>query len=171
MILLGLFDKLLKSLTNDVEDVVDKVVDTVRNEIANKKDNTSVNNTTANYSTTQAPADDSPYANNHNTGDEYFAQLITESEFPGYTIERNVHPSVFDGSAHPKCFPISYLFRLNGEPKLAVFVMQTNQYKAMIAQGSYDILCDNNIHYIRFFKGMKNEKSYVINRIRENLNV
>lgn len=168
---MGLFDKLLKSLTNDVEDVVDKVVDTVRNEIANKKDNTSVNNTTANYSTTQAPVDDSPYANNHNTGDEYFAQLITESEFPGYTIERNVHPSVFDSSAHPKCFPISYLFRLNGEPKLAVFVMQTNQYKAMIAQGSYDILCDNNIHYIRFFKGMKNEKTYVLNRIRENLNV
>lgn len=171
MILLGLFDKLLKSLTNDVEDVVDKVVDTVRNEVANKKDNTSVNNTTANYTTTQAPVDDSPYANNHNTGDEYFAQLITESEFPGYTIEKNVHPSVFDSSAHPKCFPISYLFRLNGEPMLAVFVMQTNQYKAMIAQGSYDILCDNNIHYIRFFKGMKNEKSYVLNRIRENLNV
>ena len=168
---MGLFDKLIKNLTTDVEDVVGKVVDTVRNEVANIKDNTSVNNTTANYTTTQAPVDDSPYANNHNTGDEYFAQLITESEFPGYTIERNVHPSVFDSSAHPKCFPISYLFRLNGEPKLAVFVMQTNQYKAMIAQGSYDILCDNNIHYIRFFKGMKNEKSYVLNRIRENLNV
>ena len=168
---MGLFDKLIKNLTTDVEDVVGKVVDTVRNEVANIKDNTSVNNTTANYTTTQAPVDDSPYANNHNTGDEYFAQLITESEFPGYTIERNVHPSVFDSSAHPKCFPISYLFRLNGEPKLAVFVMQTNQYKAMIAQGSYDILCDNNIHYIRFFKGMKNEKSYVLKRIRENLNV
>ena len=164
---MGLFDKILKSLTNDVDDVVGKVVDAVRTEVETIKDY----NSTASNSTTDTYEDESPYANNHNTGDEYFAQLITESEFPGYTIERNVHPSVFDSSAHPKCFPISYLFRLNGEPKLAVFVMQTNQYKAMIAKGSYDILDDNNIHYIRFFKGMENEKSYVLNRIRENLNV
>lgn len=164
---MGLFDKLLKSLTNDVDDVIDKVVDTVRNEVETiKNNNSTVSNTTA-----ETLQNDSPYANNHNTGDEYFAQLIKESEFPGYTIERNVHPSVFDSSAHPKCFPISYLFRLNSEPKLAVFVMQTNQYKAMTAKGSYDILFDNDIHYIRFFKGMKNEKSYVLNRIRENLNV
>ena len=164
---MGLFDKILKSLTNDVDDVVGKVVDAVRTEVETIKDY----NSTASNSTTVTSEDESPYANNHNTGDEYFAQLITESEFPGYTIERNVHPSVFDSSAHPKCFPISYLFRLNGEPKLAVFVMQTNQYKAMIAKGSYDILDDNDIHYIRFFKGMENEKSYVLNRIRENLNV
>ena len=164
---MGLFDKILKSLTNDVDDVVGKVVDTVRTEVETIKDY----NSTASNSTTDTYEDESPYANNHNTGDEYFAQLITESEFPGYTIERNVHPSVFDSSAHPKCFPISYLFKLNGEPKLAVFVMQTNQYKAMIAKGSYDILDDNDIHYIRFFKGMENEKSYVLNRIRENLNV
>ena len=164
---MGLFDKILKSLTNDVDDVVGKVVDTVRTEVETIKDY----NSTASNSTTVTSEDESPYANSHNTGDEYFAQLITESEFPGYTIERNVHPSVFDSSAHPKCFPISYLFRLNGEPKLAVFVMQTNQYKAMIAKGSYDILDDNDIHYIRFFKGMENEKSYVLNRIRENLNV
>lgn len=164
---MGLFDKILKSLTNDVDDVVSKVVDSVRTEVETIKNY----NSTASNSTTETYEDESPYANNHNTGDEYFAQLITESEFPGYTIERNVHPSVFDSSAHPKCFPISYLFRLNGEPKLAVFVMQTNQYKAMIAKGSYDILDDNDIHYIRFFKGMENEKSYVLNRIRENLNV
>lgn len=164
---MGLFDKILKSLTNDVDDVVGKVVDAVRTEVETIKDY----NSTASNSTTDTYEDESPYANNHNTCDEYFAQLITESEFPGYTIERNVHPGVFDSSAHPKCFPISYLFRLNGEPKLAVFVMQTNQYKAMIAKGSYDILNDNDIHYIRFFKGMENEKSYVLNRIRENLNV
>lgn len=164
---MGLFDKILKSLTNDVDDVVGKVVEAVRTEVETIKDY----NSTASNSTTVTSEDESPYANNHNTGDEYFAQLITESEFPGYTIERNVHPSVFDNSSHPKCFPISYLFRLNGEPKLAVFVMQTNQYKAMIAKGSYDILFDNDIHYIRFFKGMENEKSYVLNRIRENLNV
>lgn len=167
---MGLFDKLLKNLTNDVDDVLGKVVDSVRNEVETIKENVSAKNTTVNYTTTETSQSNSPYANNHNTGDEYFAQLITEAEFPEYTIERNVHPSVFDSSAHPKCFPISYLFRLNGEPKLAVFIMNTNQYKSMIAKGSYDVLDDNNIHYIRFFKGMENEKSYVLNRIRENLN-
>ncbi len=41
------------------------------------------------------------------TDDAYFAALINGSNFPDYTIERNVHPSAFDVSAHPKCYPIS----------------------------------------------------------------
>ena len=40
----------------------------------------------------------------------------------------------------------------------------------MIALGTYKILEENNIKYIRFFKGMENKEDYVINRIKENLN-
>ncbi len=109
------------------------------------------------------------YEKNPATDENYFAQLITEENFPGYTIERSVSPSVFDSSAHPSCFPISYLFKKDGRNVLAVLIIKDNQYRAMIAVGTYQILDDNNIPYIRFFKGWQNEKNYVLNRIKENL--
>ncbi len=91
--------------------------------------------------------------------------FITEEAFPGYTIEKDVHPQRFDSNAHPSCMPISYLFSRQGEPKLAVLFMGTNQYRSMIARGTYEILENNNIYYIRFFKSYRNEKEYVIDRI------
>ena len=105
----------------------------------------------------------------YNTGDSYFASVITEANFPGYSISTNVHAKSFDASAHPSCYPISYLFSNGSQPKLAVLVMNKNQYRSMIAKGTYKVLGDNGIPYIRFFKGMENESGYVINRIRENL--
>lgn len=113
--------------------------------------------------------DANPCHNQHNTGEDYFASLITKENFPEYEIERNLHPNVFDESAHPSCLPISFLFKKDDEPVLAVLVMKTNQYRAMIALGTYEILDENSIPYIRFFKGMLNQKDYVINRIKEEL--
>lgn len=117
-----------------------------------------------------SPAESNPVHNQHNTKEEYFAALITKENFPEYEIEGNIHPKIFDQNAHPSCYPISYLFKKDGVPVLAVLVMQTNQYKAMISLGTYKILEDNNIPYLRFFKGMLNEENYVINRIKEALN-
>lgn len=105
----------------------------------------------------------------YNTGDSHFASLITEANFPGYSISNNVHAKNFDASAHPSCYPISYLLSNGSQPVLAVLVMNKNQYRSMIAKGTYKVLDDNGIPYIRFFKGMENESGYVINRIKENL--
>lgn len=101
--------------------------------------------------------------------DDYFDSLITEDSFPGYRIERNVHAKVFDENAHPCCYPITYLFFKNNKPVLAVFLMNSNQYRAMISKGSYQVLESHGIKYIRFFRNCKNERDYVINRIKENL--
>lgn len=95
--------------------------------------------------------------------------FITEDNFEGYTIERNVHPSRFDPDAHPSCFPISYLFKKEGQPVLAVLFMGTNQYRSMIARGTYKILKDKGIFFIRFFKSYENNKDYVIDRIKSYL--
>lgn len=99
----------------------------------------------------------------------YFDSLIREENFPGYEITRNVHVRTFDPSAHPCCFPITYLFSKNGKPVLAVLLMNTNQYRSMIARGSYQVLKDQKINFIRFFRSYDNEMNYVLNRIRENL--
>lgn len=95
-----------------------------------------------------------------------FESLLTEENFQGYTIERNVHVHRFDPSAHPACLPVSYLFAKNGNPVLAVYVMQRNHYRAMIAVGAYRVLEAQQIPYMRFFKGFRNEKQYVLDRVR-----
>lgn len=106
---------------------------------------------------------------NPSTDENYFAGLLTEENFPGYTIERSVKLDTFDASAHPKCFPITFLFKKNGAPVLAVFIMNEPQRHTMPVFGSSVILDDNKIRYIRFYKGWENERSYVLNRIKENL--
>ena len=39
----------------------------------------------------------------------------------------------------------------------------------MIARGSYAVLEDNDIPYIRFFKGFANQEEYVLERVRNAL--
>lgn len=109
------------------------------------------------------------YCDNPATDKTYFAGLLTEENFPGYTIDRDVSAQVYDPSAHCACYPISYIFKKDGVPVLAVFIIKDSQYTTMPAVGSYNVLDDNNIKYIRFFIGWQNEKSYVLNRVRENL--
>ncbi len=109
------------------------------------------------------------YKNDFPTGIDYFAEFLTEENFPGYTITANVHPQTIDSSAHPACYPVSFMFSKDSKPVLAVLVIGINQRRAMIAKGTYKVLDDNGIPYIRFYKGMKNEKKYAIGRINENL--
>ena len=109
------------------------------------------------------------YENDCNWGDEYFAGIINEANFPGYTIERDVHPAIFDASAHPKCYPVTFLIKKDGGPVLAVMIMKMNQMNAMIARGTYSILEEQGIKYVRFFREMKNERFYVMNRVQQNL--
>ncbi|MBQ4562094.1 MAG: hypothetical protein IJA55_07220 [Clostridia bacterium] len=155
---MSIFKKLVKNIFSEVKSAID----------------TSTAPTASANNRTPSPAVEIPRPQTHlkqgyPTDDAYFAALIKESNFPDYTIERNVHPSVFDSSAHPKCYPISYLFKKGGVPILAVLVMNQNQSRAMIAKGTYDILDNEVIPYIRFYKGMENKEYYVISRINENL--
>lgn len=109
------------------------------------------------------------YANDCNWDNEYFAEIINESNLPGYTVERDVHPAIFDASAHPKCYPVTFLIKKDGNPILAVMIMNMNQTNAMISRGAYSVLEAQGIKYIRFFREMKNEKYYVTNRVQQNL--
>ncbi len=162
---MGFFNKLKGALDKleDVKDVIEKAADTIQKSVPAQ--------TTQPQSYTPAPAAATTpvSAKTYNTGDSYFASLITQANFPGYTISTNVHANTFDSGAHPSCYPISYLFSNGSQPVLAVLIMNTNQHRSMIARGTYKVLDDNGINYIRFFKGMENESNYVLNRIRENL--
>ncbi len=155
---MGFFNK-LKGALNKLEDVK-KIIENTAEQ----------NQRTARPVQTQSPVSAAPVAKKtYDTGDGYFASLITEANFPGYSISTGVHARSLDSGAHPSCYPISYLFSNGASPVLAVLVMNTNQYRSMIARGTYQVLEDKGIPYIRFFKGMENESGYVINRIKENL--
>ncbi len=162
---MGFFNKLKGALDKleDVKDVIEKAADTIQKSAPAQ--------TTQSQTYTSAPTRVTmPVSEKtYNTGDSYFASLITQANFPGYTISTNVRAQTFDSSAHPSCYPISYLFSNGSQPVLAVLVMNKNQYRSMIARGTYKVLEDNGIRYIRFFKGMENESGYVLNRIRDNL--
>ncbi len=170
---MGFFDRIIKKGISEgigkaVGDALSKVIEPAATELANKTaeyiDDTAQSTQTAQVRTA------SPFVQKtYDTGDSYFASLITEANFPGYSISTAVHAKSFDATSHPSCYPISYLLSNGSQPVLAVLVMNKNQYRSMIAKGTYKVLDDNGIPYIRFFKGMENESGYVINRIKENL--
>lgn len=146
-------------------DAIGKAIEPAATEFANKTAEQFDNAAQTSQTRTSAPFIQKTY----DTGDSYFASLVTEANFPGYSISTNVYAKNFDATAHPSCYPISYLLSNGSQPVLAVLVMNKNQYRSMIAKGTYKVLDDNGIPYIRFFKGMENESGYVINRIKENL--
>ena len=156
-LLMSFFNK-LRGTINKLGDVLEKTADSIQRPSSAQQ-------------TYYAPPPVTPNApvRTYHTSDSYFSSLIVPENFPGYTITANVHARNFDPCAHPSCYPISYLLANASGPVLAVLVMNTNQYRSMIAKGTYSVLNANGIPYIRFFRSMENERSYVLNRIRENL--
>ena len=173
--IMSFFNKLFGAL-NKLEEMKDALEDVAESLQKTASDETVKTQQTASPASAPVPTPAStPFSasvepKTYNTDDRYFASLITALNFPGYTISTDVHANTLDSGAHPSCYPISYLFSKESQPVLAVFVMNTNQYRSMTARGAYQVLEDRGISYIRFFKGMENNREYVLNRIRENLN-
>lgn len=171
---MGFFNKLFDTINENkdkIESVV-KAVESVLESNASPAEHERMNNApydSGKEQTGSTTSDSNPYAFTYNTDDRYFASIITPGSFPGYSMDSNVHARTLDASAHPRCYPISYMFSKNGQPVLAVLIMNKNQYRSMIARGTYKVLDNKGIKYIRFYKGMENKQNYVLNRIRENL--
>jgi len=172
---MSFFNKLFGAL-NKLEEMKDALEDVAESLQKTASDETVKTQQTASPASAPVPTPAStPFSasvepKTYNTDDRYFASLITALNFPGYTISTDVHANTLDSGAHPSCYPISYLFSKESQPVLAVFIMNKNQYRSMTARGAYQVLEDRGISYIRFFKGMENNREYVLNRIRENLN-
>ncbi len=168
---MGLFDKLVKGIASEIKDEVKKAFNQQSEQTSTYSEPVSVGEPAPSASA-EKPVARSWGKGRHNILAEsstYFSFIINKADFSGYTVETDVHPNVFDPSAHPKCFPITYLFKKDGEPVLAVLLMFRDQYRAMIAKGTYEVLDSRGIKYLRFYREMSNEESYVIDRIKDNL--
>ena len=119
---MGFLDSILKIVKEKVTEAVEDAVNTQSSETSTQV------NTVKKFEQKVNPS----------TDENYFAGLLTEENFPGYTIERSVKLDTFDASAHPKCFPITFLFKKNGAPVLAVFIF------AKISSRQYDRIGKNS---------------------------
>ena len=102
-------------------------------------------------------------------GEQLMEALMTPSNFPGYTLYQDVHPGVIDATAHPKSRHITYLLRLNGVPKMAIFLLDKSQERAMPTVGTCRILDSRRIPYRMFFRREAYDFETVLNSLRRDL--
>ena len=180
---MGLFDSLKKGLSD-----LQKEVDAHKDEInkfaaAIGADSKNRQQSAASPSPAPAPApapaqDIDPYEGEFGSGfrssgpvtdrTAYFADVIARN-FPDLEVRQNYPAREMDPLCHPKCAPVTFMFFKNGAPVLAVALVRTNNYRGMNVKATQQICFDRGIRYIRFYHEFKNEETYVVNRIRENL--
>lgn len=96
------------------------------------------------------------------TVDDYFAQLISAS-FPQLRVFPNAQ------IAGPKDIPVSFLLYQNGQPKLAVILCGSQEYRSRRVQNTVDACAARNIPVQRYYRQFRNKASYVVNRIQSAL--
>lgn len=103
-----------------------------------------------------------PEMNAYRFGDDvdaYFTYLLQEN-FPEYTVQTQV---TLDGLK----LPVNYLLSKNGQAKMAIFVISTNDSCARSQVKTAARLCaSRGIGCTHFFSGYRNEASYAVERIR-----
>ena len=97
-----------------------------------------------------------------------FRKLL-KANFSNYDIYYQVPASELDGSAHPACAPVTFVFEKNGRYPLAVFVVRKNTYKSMNVVSTQKICEKIGMKCIRFYEEYANEDDYVVGRIRNAL--
>ena len=97
---------------------------------------------------------------------KYFNEYKELSTENGIELKRNVSPEYF--GAHQKCKPVQFLFRKNGNDKLAVLIVSKNNYGHPAVR---NILkkCREKVKCIVFFLYMPNTEHYVMRRVLEEL--
>ena len=116
-----------------------------------------------------APAQPASNAGSGESMEKLLGNLITPANFPGYAIYQDVHPGMLDSTAHPKSRQIAYLFRLSGDAKLAVFLMDRSQERSMPTVGTCRILDSRGIPYLIFFRRDRSDAQTVLKTIRGKL--
>ena len=91
--------------------------------------------------------------------DDYFAQLIS-IHFPHLRVFRD------QWFGTPQDVPVSFLLYQDGVAKLAVILCDSQEYRTRRVQNTVDACIARNIPYQRYFRDFRNEKSYVVDRIR-----
>ena len=98
----------------------------------------------------------------HGSVDDYIAQLIA-ARFPQLRVFRNQQ------LAGNQNVPVSFLLYQDGEPKLAVILCGSQEYRTRRVQNTVDACIARNIPVQRYYRDFRNKASYVVNRIQSAL--
>ena len=90
--------------------------------------------------------------------EEQFKKIIYK-HFRSYEIEENI-------TLGEDYYPITYLFRNQGNPTLAILLCNSRTYNSKTIQNTIEALEDNNIAVQRFYKDFRNDEQYVCKRIK-----
>lgn len=187
---MGLFDKLLKKVTDAAEkgvsnaisgsirDAVKDVVSDAQEKLGIKEkdleEDVSMYNRTPlllvkEHKERVIPADDAVGSDIVNDGSTttlmYFTDLI-QKNLPEYTVTQSASIESVLGSAPEKNTDISLLLTKEGTPVLAIFLVPKNHYKPRKLIESMNALENAGIPAIRFINEFENKPAYVIGRIK-----
>lgn len=175
---MGLFDSLKKNIGGVINEI-DKHTDDIQREFDKHADNLqrefnkfTEKNGNAQYTEPAAEPAAAPVnlTVNKNAPDCFDKfDVIISRNFADCEVRRNVPAAELKPGCHPACTPIQFLFFKNSEPVLAVVLVRTNNYRGRNVVATKDICAEKGIKYIRFYHEYENEESYVVNRIKENL--
>ena len=90
--------------------------------------------------------------------EEQFTNIIYK-HFRSYEIDENI-------TLGEDYYPITYLFRNQGNPTLAILLCNSRTYNSKTIQKTIEALEDNNIAVQRFYKDFRNDEQYVCKRIK-----
>ena len=96
------------------------------------------------------------------TVDDYFLQLISAC-FPQLRV------CTSQRMAGPEDVPVSFLLYQNGEPKLAVILCSSQEYRTRRVKNTVDACTARNIPVQRYYREFRNKASYVVDRIQSAL--
>lgn len=99
---------------------------------------------------------------------EYFDWLL-EGIFPAYEAEMMVYPRSIDFQADFQCYPIAFLLRKYGCPKLAVLLVPRDRDDTPAIQSTKASCHRLNIPCLVFHNEERNEKAAVLAAIQEAL--
>ena len=99
---------------------------------------------------------------------EYFDWLL-EKNFPAYEAEMMVYPRSIDFQADFQCYPIAFLLRKYGCPKLAVLLVPRDRDDTPAIQSTKASCHRLNIPCLVFHNEERNEKAAVLAAIQEAL--
>jgi hypothetical protein len=97
----------------------------------------------------------------------YFAALLAE-QFSEYTVTEFESPASF---AMPGSKPYNFLLYQAGKPVAAIMLTEGNRYQNQPFRDAKASAEAAGIPFINFFLRLPNERDYIINRIKTNLNL
>lgn len=97
-------------------------------------------------------------------------EALYRRSFPDYELMTNISArTIYPVIRRDDAMPVTFLFSRNGLPRLAVLLMEPNEYGCGNTRATERACEAAGLPYLRFFFSFRNDPDYVVSRTREHL--